>query len=128
MAKAKTYTTMRMPTHQARTTQMLLPTGWPANKSRIELTTDVSGWGSANQRTRPAIPFASPAQRAPGRSIGDHQHRRPEPAPAQVAAHLQPVLEALPLAQHDVQQHPLPSLVVVLGHQHALQSPRLSRT
>src|SRR5215467_1493750 len=55
MATAKTYATMRMPAHQARATQMLLPTGWPANTSRIELTIDVSGWCSANQRTGPAM-------------------------------------------------------------------------
>src|SRR5262252_3377776 len=44
-----------MPTHQAKATQMSLPTGWPANSSRIELTIDVTGWCSANQRTGPGM-------------------------------------------------------------------------
>src|SRR5215467_12789309 len=55
MTMAKTYATMRMPTHQARATQMSLPSGWPANKLRIELTIDVTGWCSANQCTGPGM-------------------------------------------------------------------------
>src|SRR5579864_2775785 len=54
---ASTYATTRMPTHQARATQMSLPTGCPANRSRIELTMDVTGWCSANHRTGAGIVF-----------------------------------------------------------------------
>src|SRR5690349_17673225 len=44
-----------MPTHHASATQMSAPTGCPAKMSRVELTIDVTGWFSANQRTGPGI-------------------------------------------------------------------------
>src|SRR5579872_6138781 len=55
MDMANTYATTRMPTHHASATQMSLPTGWPENSSRIELTIEVTGWCSANQRTGPGM-------------------------------------------------------------------------
>jgi hypothetical protein len=52
---------------------------------------------------------SSIARISPGAPLGDHQHRRPKPAarpgPARVFA-------TLPLAEHDVQHHALPGLVV----------------
>src|SRR5262249_4213258 len=56
----------------------------------------------------------------PWRSVGDEQHWRPQPATDQAAPHLQPVLEALPLTEHHVEQDPLPRPVIAPGHQHAL--------
>src|SRR5215813_916533 len=44
-----------MPTHQARATQMSLPTGCCANRALIELTIEVTGWCSANARTGPGM-------------------------------------------------------------------------
>src|SRR5215467_6320696 len=44
-----------MPTHQARATQMSLPTGCCANSALIELTIEVTGWCSANARTGPGM-------------------------------------------------------------------------
>src|SRR5215831_8374591 len=44
-----------MPAHQATASQTLLPTGWPAKRSRIESAIDVTGWCSANHRTGPGI-------------------------------------------------------------------------
>src|SRR5499427_2485276 len=44
-----------MPTHQARATQMSLPTGCCANRALIELTIEVTGWCSAKARTGPGM-------------------------------------------------------------------------
>src|SRR5215469_2596023 len=75
MTMAKTYATMRMPTHQARATQMLLPTGWPANRSRIELTIDVTGWCSANQRTVPGmVSVGTKAELMNGRKMSGYEN------------------------------------------------------
>src|SRR4029079_11988894 len=52
---AKTYATMRMPTHQARAIQMSVPTGCWVNRLRIALTMDVTGWFSAKARTGPGM-------------------------------------------------------------------------
>src|SRR5579859_401160 len=55
MTIEKVYATMSVPTHQARATQMPVPTGCWVNRSRIALTMDVTGWFSANARTGPGI-------------------------------------------------------------------------
>ena len=52
---AKTYATTRIPTHQASAIQMPLPTGCWANRSRMALTIDVTGWFSAKARTGPGM-------------------------------------------------------------------------
>ena len=52
---AKTYATTRMPTHQARATQMSDPTGCPVSRLRIASTMDVTGWFSAKARTGPGM-------------------------------------------------------------------------
>src|SRR5512146_878775 len=44
-----------MPTHQARATQIALPTGCCSNKALIVLTIEVTGWFSAKARTGPGI-------------------------------------------------------------------------
>jgi len=54
------------------------------------------------------------------RSFGDHQHWCPQPTPDQTPAHLQPVVEALPLTEHDVELHASARLVIAPCHQHAL--------
>src|SRR5215469_14340328 len=75
MTMAKMYATMRMPTHHARATQMLLPTGWPANNSRIELTIDVTGWCSANQRTGPGmVSVGTKAELMNGRKMSGYEN------------------------------------------------------
>src|SRR5262245_43156712 len=51
MLIANTYAVARMPTHQARAMQMSLLTGCCANRSRIALTMEVTGWFSAKTRT-----------------------------------------------------------------------------
>src|SRR5215468_9995187 len=75
MTMAATYATTRMPAHQARATQMLLPTGWPANRSRIELTIDVTGWCSANQRTGPGmVSVGAKAELMNGRKMSGYEN------------------------------------------------------
>ena len=44
-----------MPAHQARATQMSLPTGCRSNRALIVLTIEVTGWFSAKARTGPGI-------------------------------------------------------------------------
>src|SRR5215831_5417992 len=75
MTMAATYATTRMPAHQARATHMLLPTGWPANRSRIELTIDVTGWCSANQRTGPGmVAVGTKAELMNGRKMSGYEN------------------------------------------------------
>src|SRR5262252_1343023 len=52
---ASTKATRRTPTHQARAIQMSEPPGCCANRARIVLTIEVTGWFSANARTGPGI-------------------------------------------------------------------------
>src|SRR5580693_2786352 len=52
---AKVYATTRMARHQASAIQMFVLTGCCANRSRIVLTMDVTGWLSAKARTGPGM-------------------------------------------------------------------------
>src|SRR3984957_7010527 len=52
---ANAQATTRMPTHQARATQMSLPTGCRSNRALIVLTIEVTGWFSAKARTGAGI-------------------------------------------------------------------------
>src|SRR5262249_25757152 len=75
---------MRMPTHQARAVQMLVLTGFWANRSRTVLTMDVTGWLSANARTGPGmVAVGTNAELMNGRKmIGEAK----APAPSAVLA------------------------------------------
>src|ERR1700733_15065611 len=71
-----------MPTHQARGTQMSLPTGCRANRALIVLTIEVTGWFSAKARTGPGIEaVGTKAELMHGRKmIGGEKGPAPPPA------------------------------------------------
>src|SRR6266496_2071975 len=72
---AKMYATMRMPRHQARAIQMSVLTGCRANRSRIALTIDVTGWFSAKARTGPGmVSVGTNAELMNGRKMSGYEN------------------------------------------------------